>query len=275
MKIIAVIAYTILFIGLPQAQATLLTSPPSPVEKAMLLKLIAPDKSEHLIMGVAHRMGLRLEQLPEVVGAIRQANVLIGELAPCWGDSQHASCNTKAMFAGVETVIASLTVAINKQLDTTKSEDGNIEEARERLKTVRAIGDAIGEIRNNLVKNDYQWRDHYQEHNLGARLTMTSGTPLSMQNMQVIEGGRTKIEIGGTDVYFNPSDKLESLVVQLLAGGLSNLVKVYLTKQHVGEADRQPDPELVYSDQSHQALRRTVGTRISAQAAQNATAIRS
>lgn len=249
MKIITVIVCTFLFIGLQQVQATSLISRPSPVGKAMLLKLIAPDKSEHLIACVAHRMGLRLEQLPELVGAIRQANVLIGELAPCWGHSQHTSCNTKAMFADVETVIASLTVTINKQLDATQSEGGNVEEAREHLKTMRSIVGAIGEIRNNLVKNNFQIR------NLGEGLTIAGGTPLSMQNIQIIEGGRTKIDIGGTDVYFNPSDNLESLMVQLLAGGLNNLVKVYLAKQHVvGEADYQSDPEFVYSDQSHQPL---------------------
>ena len=239
MKIIAVIAYTVVFIGLLQGVS--LAAQPTPVEKAMLLKLIAPDKSEHLIGGVMHRVGLRLEQLPEVVGAIKQSNVLIGELAPCWGNPQRSTCRTKAALRGAETAIAA-TIAQLKAADNQTGETGQL------LRGLQAIGRNI----DALEKNDYQW------HSLKADSATAANMPI--RNIQIIKEGTAKIDIGGTVVHFNPNDNLESLVVHLLARGLYPLVKVSLTGQDVGEpSEKQPDPEIAYPDQSHQSLVEQLG----------------
>ena len=238
MKIMAVIAFTLVFIGLLQAQ---LAAQPSPVEKAMLLKLIAPDKSEHLIAGMAHRLGLRLEQLPEVVGAIKQSNVLIGELSPCWGNPQQSTCRKTATFKSMQTAL-SATIGQLKDIDNPTKKTGLL------LHKLQAIGRNIDKLK----------KSNYQRHSLGVESAMADNTP--MHSMQVIKEGTAKIDIGGTEVHFNPNDDLESVVVQLLAGGLDNLVKVSLTGQDVGEpSESQPDPEIAYPGQSRQPLVEQLG----------------
>lgn len=259
MKIIAVIAYTLVLIGLPQAraasrpqslsrylqskqmQAASLTSSPNPVKKAMLLKLIAPDKSEHLIGGMAHRLGLRLEQLPEIVGAIKQSNVLIGELAPCWGNPQQSACRTTATFRNME-------IAVSTAISQLKTVDDETEETGQLVHKLQTIGRNL----DKMKENNYQW--------LVPRTDAEMDDNAPIHNIQVIKEGKAKIDIAGMEVHFNPRDSQESLVVQLLAGGLDNLVKVSLTRQDVGEAsETQPDPETAYPGQSHQPLVEQLG----------------
>ena len=250
MKIIAVVAYILVFIGLPQVQAVPLSSQPSSVgtelPKAMLWQLIAPDGSEHLLLGTAHRLGLRLEQLPEVVGAIKQANILIGELSPLWDRQQHVTTGTQSMFSEVERALSIAIAPLDKDGDKQ-------EETIARLRKLRDISNIVHKVRK--LKNDpTQLNSLVYFHRLRRNLKAVGDMLLPSNNVQIVAEGEAKIDIGGTEVYFNPSDELEFMVVQLLATAFPDLIKVFLTKQDAGETVTFHDPESSNADQNHQPL---------------------
>ncbi|MDE3268961.1 MAG: hypothetical protein OYH77_01605 [Pseudomonadota bacterium] len=206
-----------------QTSASGLTKP-----KAMLWQLIAPDGSKHLLLGTAHRLGLRLEQLPEVVGAIKQSNVLIGELSPFWGRQQHLS-GSQAMFSEVEG-------ALSTAIDQLNKEDDEQEESITLLQKLRNISNIIHKTKE-LQYDPSQW------HALQRQLQTVGNMFLPSENTQVVAEGETRIDVGGTEVYFNPDKHLEFMVVQLLATALPELTTVYLTKQDAGETAIFHDPE--------------------------------
>ena len=238
MKMIAVVAYVLVFIGQAQVHGA-----PSGADmpKAMLQKLIAPDKSEHLLLGTAHRLGLRLEQLPEVVGAVKQSNILIGELSPPWNRQQRV-VGTRSIFSGVEKALSMAIAQLDKD-----GQEGGIEQ----LRKLQEISKAVKKV--GKLKNDpNQLNDSEYLQTLLRDLKEVGDVFLPPDSVEVTAEGEASVDIGGTNLDFNPSNEAEFMVVQLLATALPDLVKVFLTKQDMGETVTFIDPELSpHADQHH------------------------